>query len=44
MPTRDLLIAATAKAAGDELVVADGDFGTSALESHLEVTNVRENS
>jgi predicted nucleic acid-binding protein len=41
MATRDLLIAATAKSTGDELVVADSDFQTDVLESALTVTNLR---
>jgi len=41
MATRDLLIAATAKSTGDELVVADSDFQTDVLESYLTVTNLR---
>ncbi|MCG1004480.1 MULTISPECIES: PIN domain-containing protein [Halobacterium] len=40
MAARDLLIAATAKSTGDELVVADGDFETTVLQSHLDVTNL----
>lgn len=42
MAARDLLIAATARSTGDHLVVADGDFETDALESHLTVTNLRD--
>jgi predicted nucleic acid-binding protein len=41
MATRDLLVAATATSTGDELVVADSDFQTDVLESHLTVTNLR---
>jgi len=41
MATRDLLIAATAKSTGDELVVADSDFKTAVLESSLTVTNLK---
>jgi predicted nucleic acid-binding protein len=41
MATRDLLIAATAKSTGDELVVADSDFQTAVLESSLTVTNLK---
>lgn len=41
MATRDLLIAATAKSTGDELVVADSDFQTDVLESYLTVTDLR---
>jgi len=40
MPARDLLVAATARSTGDHLVVADDDFETRVLESHVEVTNV----
>jgi tRNA(fMet)-specific endonuclease VapC len=42
MPPRDVLIAATARSTGDHLVVADSDFETDALESYMQVTNVRE--
>lgn len=38
--TRDLLIAATARSTGDHLIVADSDFETAVLESHMEVTNL----
>jgi predicted nucleic acid-binding protein len=40
MPTRDLLIAATARSTGDHLVVADSDFETAVLESAMQVTNL----
>jgi len=40
MATRDLLIAATARSTGDHLVVADSDFETDVLESHVQVTNL----
>ncbi|WP_135826505.1 PIN domain-containing protein [Halorussus ruber] len=40
MPTRDLLIAATARSTGDHLVVADSDFETAILQSHIQVTNL----
>jgi predicted nucleic acid-binding protein len=40
MPTRDLLIAATARSTGDHLVVADSDFETAVLESSMQVTNL----
>ena len=40
MATRDLLIAATARSTGDHLVVADSDFETNVLESHVQVTNL----
>lgn len=41
MPTRDALIAATARSTGDVLVVADADFETAPLERFLDVTNLR---
>lgn len=41
LATADLLIAATARSTGDELVVADGDFETDALEDLMQVTNLR---
>jgi len=41
MTVRDLMIAATARSTGDQLVVADSDFQTDALESKLRVTNLR---
>jgi len=41
LATADLLIAATARSTGDELVVADGDFETEALEDVMQVTNLR---
>ena len=41
MPARDLLIAATARSTGDELVVADGDFETDVLTELMDVTNLR---
>ncbi|WP_276280902.1 PIN domain-containing protein [Halorussus caseinilyticus] len=40
MPARDLLIAATARSTGDHLVVADSDFETAILQSHIRVTNL----
>lgn len=40
MPTRDVMIAATARSTGDELVVTDADFETEALEAHVTVTNL----
>ena len=40
MATRDLLIAATAKSTGGELVVADSGFETDVLQSYLTVTNL----
>ena len=42
MATRDLLIAATARSTGDELIVADGDFETRLLTDLLDVTNLRD--
>lgn len=39
--TADLLIAATARSTGDELVVADADFQTDVLEDAMTVTNLR---
>jgi predicted nucleic acid-binding protein len=42
MAARDLLIAATARSTGDDLVVADSDFQTDVLESYLTVANLRE--
>lgn len=41
MATRDLLIAATARSTGAELVVADSDFETHHLTSLMDVTNLR---
>ena len=41
MTARDLLIAATARSTGDELVVADDDFETGALDELMDVTNLR---
>ena len=41
MATRDLLIAATARSTGDELIVADGDFETQLLTDLVDVTNLR---
>lgn len=42
MAARDLLIAATARSTGDELVVADGDFETQPLTDLMDVTNLRD--
>jgi len=39
---RDMMIAATARTTGDELVVADDDFQTDVLGNVLQVTNLRE--
>ena len=41
MAARDLLIAATARSTGDELIVADGDFETQLLTDLMDVTNLR---
>lgn len=41
MATRDLLIAATARSTGDELLVADRDFETDRLIELMPVTNLR---
>lgn len=41
MPTRDLLIGATARSTCDRLVVADTDFETDVLDAYLDVTNLR---
>lgn len=41
LATRDLLIAATARSTGDELVVADRDFETRHLADVMDVTNLR---
>ncbi|WP_123539176.1 PIN domain-containing protein [Halosimplex salinum] len=41
LATVDLLVAATARSTGDELVVADADFQTDALEDAMQVTNLR---
>jgi len=40
LATADLLIAATARSTGDELVVADDDFETDTLEAVMQVTNL----
>ncbi len=42
MAARDLLIAATARSTGDELIVADGDFETRLLTDIMDVTNLRD--
>jgi len=42
MAARDLLIAATARSTGDELVVADRDFETGLLTDMIDVTNLRQ--
>ncbi len=42
MATRDLLIAATARSTGAELVVADDDFETRLLTDLMNVTNLRD--
>jgi hypothetical protein len=41
MAARDLLIAATARSTGDELVVSDSDFRTGLLTGTMDVTNLR---
>ena len=41
LATADMLIAATARSTGDELVVADSDFETGAFQDVMEVTNLR---
>nr|WP_281063868.1 PIN domain-containing protein [Halarchaeum solikamskense] len=41
MAARDLLIAATARSTGDELIVADADFETGLLTDVMDVTNLR---
>ena len=41
MAARDLLIAATARSTGDELVVADDDFESDCLTEMMDVTNLR---
>ncbi|MDT3434618.1 PIN domain-containing protein [Haloarcula sp. 1CSR25-25] len=41
LATTDMLIAATARSTGDELVVADSDFETEILQTVMEVTNLR---
>ena len=41
MAARDLLIAATARSTGDELIVADSDFETRLLTDFIDVTNIR---
>ena len=41
MAGRDLLIAATARSSGDQLGIVDSGFQTAALESTLQVTNLR---
>jgi len=41
LATADMLIAATARSTGDELVVADADFQTGVLQDHMAVTNLR---
>ncbi|PSQ06112.1 VapC toxin family PIN domain ribonuclease [Halobacteriales archaeon QS_6_71_20] len=41
LATADILIAATARTTGDELVVADSDFQTVPLQDVMTVTNLR---
>jgi len=40
LATADMLIAATARSTGDELVVANADFQTDVLQDHMTVTNL----
>jgi predicted nucleic acid-binding protein len=40
MATRDLLVAATARSTGDQLVVSDSDFEADTLREHVQVTNL----
>lgn len=42
MAPRDLMIAATARTAGDHLVVNDADFHTAVIEKEIPVTNLAE--
>lgn len=42
MSVRDLLIAATARSTGAELVVADSDFETGLLQNRMAITNVND--
>jgi len=42
--TRDLLIAASARSTGDELVVTDSDFQTAVFDEYMTVTNPRESA
>ena len=42
MAARDLLIAATARSTGDELIVSDSDFETGHLTEMMNVTNLRQ--
>jgi predicted nucleic acid-binding protein len=42
MSVRDLLITATARSTGAELVVADTDFETEHLQDRMTVTNLAE--
>ena len=42
MAARDLLIAATARSTGDELIVSDGDFETHLLTDLMDVTTLRD--
>ena len=42
MAARDLLVAATARSTGDELIIADGDFETQLLSDLMDVTNLRD--
>ncbi|QSG11710.1 PIN domain containing protein [Halapricum desulfuricans] len=42
LAARDMMIAATARSTGAELVVADSDFEVASLESHVAVRNLRD--
>ncbi|GAA0209746.1 PIN domain-containing protein [Halobaculum roseum] len=42
LATADILVAATARTTGDELVVADADFQTAPLQDVMTVTNLRD--
>ncbi|MEF8826786.1 MAG: PIN domain-containing protein [Halapricum sp.] len=41
LAARDMMIAATARSIGDELVLTDSDFETAVLEDVMSVTNLR---
>jgi len=42
LPHRDAMIAATARSTGDEYVVVDSDFETTALEDVMNITNLHD--
>ncbi|ELY94874.1 PilT protein domain-containing protein [Natrialba chahannaoensis JCM 10990] len=42
LAVRDLMMAATARSTGGQLVVADSDFQTGVLEDTMDVTNLRD--